>query len=459
MAGLHLTRRGFLKRASIAVGALLVASCAPKAAPQPAGEQGGEAVATAAPAGGGEPVTLEYWFCWSGRYQEIQRKSVLDVFEQENGGKIKIHDLSVPSEIDQKLLTAVAAGNAPDVANCFGDLISLGSKGAFLVINDYVANSKIADMKLLYPPAVGAAVWQGKQYGFPYNCSSEMMIFNTELFSAAGLDATKGPETWDEFTEMSKKLVKFGDDGTLQTAAYTTWNPRHMVAWFWINGGDAFDAASGKLTINDPRNVEGLQTVIDYAWNVYGDIAKADDFMSGAGSAAESPFCTGAQAVVYGGDWDPSTYHEWCPKIKIWPALFPKGPQGKEKIAIYAGDYIGILKGSKHPDQAYQFIEWMTFKGNLLWTKAGVDTNCVARDAGVVRPDWPDIFGDKAQEVAKWWAQSAGLAKAVQNFPAYNFMNTELWRVADLAFHKQMTAQQALDEAQKNVEEEMNKAS
>ena len=96
-------------------------------------------------------------------------------------------------------------------------------------------------------------------------------------------------------------------------------------------------------------------------------------------------------------------------------------------------------------------------KGNLLWTKAGVDTNCIMRDAGVVRTEWPKIFGDKAADLAKWWAQSASLAHPVQNFPAYSFMNDELARVFDLAFHKKATAKDALDEAQKNVDEEIKK--
>lgn len=449
-----LTRRSFVKRSLVVLGTSLLAACAPKG-----GE--GPAKPTQAPAGtgAGEAVTLDYWFCWSGRYAEIQRKFVLDEFEKEFGGKIKINDLPVPSEITQKLLTAVAAGTPPDVANCFGALISLGVKGAFIPINEYVAASKTVNLDAIYPAALKSCIWKGVQYGFPYNCSSEMLIFNVDLFSQAGLDATKGPETWDEFTEMSKKLVKFNTDGSLQVAAFTNWFPRHLAAWFWINGGDAFNADTGELTINDPRNVEGLQTVINYAWDVYGDIAKADEFAAGAGSAAESPFCIGAQAVTYGGDWDPSTYHEWCPSVKIWPAQFPHGPQGTETVAVYAGDYIGICKGAKHPDEAYQFAEWMCMKGNLMWTKAGVDTNCIAGDAGVVRSDWPDIFGDKAAEIAKWWALSAQKARPVENFPAYSFMNAELQRVFDLAFHKQMTAKEALDEAQATVAEEIAKTS
>lgn len=439
-----LSRREFLRLASAAAAGVALASCAP-AAKTPS-----------APAGEGGPVTLEYWFCWSGRYQEIQR-GILDAFEKEFKDQIKINDVSVASNIRQKLLTAVAADEAPDATACFGDLISMAAQGAFMVIDDYIAASDVIDLDALYKPRVEACKWRGKMYGFPYNCSAEVMLLNTELFEAAGLDPRKQIETWDELTEVSKKLVKFDDAGTLQVAAYVNWFPRHPAAWFWINGGDAYDAANDKVTIDQPLNVEGLQTVIDYAWNVYGDIAKADDFNAGAGSEAQSPFCVGALAIDYAGDWQPSTYYAWCPGVKMWPQLFPKGPQGKELVAIGAGDFIGVLRGAKHPDEAYKFIEWMVMKGNLMWTQAGVDTDCVREHAGVVRAEWPDIFGDKAAEVAKMWAEWADKSRPVENFPAYGFMVNELWRVFDLAFHKQMTAAEALAEAQRTVDEEMDK--
>ena len=52
-------------------------------------------------------MTLEYWFCWSGIYQEKQRK-ILDAFEKE-ATNIKINDVTVPANIRDKMLTAVAA--------------------------------------------------------------------------------------------------------------------------------------------------------------------------------------------------------------------------------------------------------------------------------------------------------------------------------------------------------------
>lgn len=439
------SRRHFLRLASATAAGAVLASCAPKAAEPGAGAVTGEE----------GPVTLEYWFCWSGRYQEIQR-SISDAFEKEFPD-IKINAVGVASNIRQKLLTAVAADEAPDVTACFSDVVSFAAEGGLLAIDDYIAASEVIDLDALYQPRVEACKWRDKMYGFPYNCSAEVPLMNVALFEEAGLDPKKQIETWDELTEVSKELVKFDADGTLQVAAYTNWYPRHMLAWFWINGGDGYDPANDKITIDQEKNVEGLQTVIDYAWNVYGDITKADDWGAGQGSESGSPFCINAMAIDYNGDWGPSTYNAWCPGVKMWPQLFPKGPQGTELVAIGAGDFIAILRGAPHPDQAYKFAEWQVMKGNLMWTKAGVDTNCVRADAGVVRDDWPEIFGDDAAAVSKMWAEWGDKSRVVENFPAFNFMVNELYRLFDLAFHKQMTAAEALAEAQMTVDGEMDK--
>ena len=452
-----LTRRGFLKLSSLVAAGAAMTACQPSQAPQAPAE------ATTAPAGAAEapkaeagPVTLDYWFCWSGIYQEKQRK-ILDTFEQEFEGKIKVADLTVPSNIRDKMLTAVAANAAPDAAACFGDIVTLAAKGAFMAIDEYVKASSVIKLDALYQPRVAACKWRDKMFGFPYNCSAELLLWNSDVLNEVGVDPTKQIETWDELTQISKELVKYDENGNLSRAAYTNWFPRHSATWFWINGGDAYDSTNDKITIDQPQNVEGLQTLIDYAWNVYGDVAKADDFNAGAGSEAQGPFCVGAMAVTYAGDWDPSTYHSWCPSIKMWPQLFPKAAKGTELVAAGAGDFQAILRGAPHPDQAYQFIEWMVMKGNKMWTEAGVDTNCVVADAGIVRSDWPEIFGDKAAEVSKWWAQAAALTRPVENTPVYGFMNDELRRVFDLAIHKQMTASEALAEAQTNVQAEMDK--
>jgi len=76
MAEHSFSRRDFLRLASATAAGAVLASCTPKAE------------SPAEPAASG-PVNLEYWFCWSGRYQEIQR-SICDAFQKEVGDKITV---------------------------------------------------------------------------------------------------------------------------------------------------------------------------------------------------------------------------------------------------------------------------------------------------------------------------------------------------------------------------------
>ena len=159
----------------------------------------------------------------------------------------------------------------------------------------------------------------------------------------------------------------------------------------------------------------------------------------------------------YAGIWMPHTYYDWCPQIKVWPAAFPRGPQGKNTFSFPVNDGFAVVSGSEHPAEAYEFVEWMSFEGNYLWAMAGVATDCVVAHSAGVPADWPEIFGDEAAAVAKWWAEQASYHKATRNFPEYAYMHDELSRVLDLAIHKTMTAQEALDEVQVNVQREIDK--
>ncbi len=378
------------------------------------------------------------------------------------GGAIKIDHLGVPSDVTQKLLTAVAAGDPPDVATCFGALIPLAAKGAFVPIDEYVTASTTIRLDDLYPSPLAATKWKGKQYGFPYNCSCEMLLVNRGLMEEAGIEVAEGdapdgwgPSTWDEFTEISKRLVKFDDSGFIQVAAYVNWYVRHNTMWFWANGATPYDPATNTLSLTTDQCAEGWQMVANYAWELYGDVSKADAFLEGQGTGADSPFCTVQQAAMYAGSAQPPRIVDWCPDVQPWPWKFPAGPQGTHKITMGGGDYTGILTGSKHPFESYQFMEWMVMEGNELWK---YDPPCCMSQAGAVKPEWETAFGaEYGQTIATWWEQGLKDAGPVEDFPSYSLMNDELRRVFELVLHKQVTVEEGLAEVQANVQADMEK--
>lgn len=384
MSNNRVNRRHFLLGSSLALGTTMLAACGGASTPAPAAP--GTAAAGSTAAGSPEPITLRYWVCWAGEYADHERVAILDLYEEKMGGAIKIDHLGVPSDVTQKLLTAVAAGDPPDVATCFGALIPLAAKGAFVPIDEYVTASTTIRLDDLYPSPLAATKWKGKQYGFPYNCSCEMLLVNRGLMEEAGIEVAEGddpdgwgPSTWDEFTEISKRLVKFDDSGFIQVAAYVNWYVRHNTMWFWANGATPYDPATNTLSLTTDQCAEGWQMVANYAWELYGDVSKADAFLEGQGTGADSPFCTVQQAAMYAGSAQPPRIVDWCPDVQPWPWKFPAGPQGTHKITMGGGDYTGILTGSKHPFESYQFMEWMVMEGNELWK---YDPPCCMSQAG-----------------------------------------------------------------------------
>ncbi|OUC09326.1 hypothetical protein RY27_03545, partial [Litorilinea aerophila] len=103
-----MTRRQFLAMAGSLSTGVLLAACAPAA----------EAPADSGAAGAGpETITLVAWFTDRRTINEMTEKEAIPEFEAANPG-IKIEMQFVPeSELQQKLLTAKAAGNAPDVSS------------------------------------------------------------------------------------------------------------------------------------------------------------------------------------------------------------------------------------------------------------------------------------------------------------------------------------------------------
>ena len=99
-----LSRRTFLRLTGTTAAGLALAACAPAAAP----EAGGAA---------GEDVTnLIAWFTDRLTINRMTEETAIPEFEAANQG-IKVEMQFVPeSELQQKLLTAKAADNAPDIS-------------------------------------------------------------------------------------------------------------------------------------------------------------------------------------------------------------------------------------------------------------------------------------------------------------------------------------------------------
>ena len=171
-----------------------------------------------------------------------------------------------------KLRVSSRAGQAPDtivVPILWGP--EFAYQGALAEINladfGYTADK-------FWPGALKSLTVNGKLYGIPTNNETMAMAYNTDIFQRAGLDPTKGPETWEDVKNFSKQIKeKTGKAGFGLVAKLNAGNtPFRYMPLSWAYGGGALDEASDnpkyqKSQFDSDGNIQALQWVQDMYLN------------------------------------------------------------------------------------------------------------------------------------------------------------------------------------------------
>jgi multiple sugar transport system substrate-binding protein len=281
------------------------------------------------------------------------------------------------------LSTQIAAGTAPDIIGPVGfrGFYSYGDQ--LLDLTPYIAknNVDLSDMD----PAILAAYKEGfgGQVGIPFAIYPSFLYYNKDLFDEAGLpypphkvgDKYDGKDwNWDTLTELAKKLTvdKAGNDATAsafdksnieQWGYYMQWtDPR---GWGTQRGAGSVVADDGK-TAQIPDNWVR-------AWQWYYDAMWKDHFVpTGTENRAEylgpdNAFQSGHIAMDFVHLW--YTCCAWPadgkPAVPNWDIAVPPA-DGTTTTAKLHADTFGIMKSTKHPDEAFQVLTYLLNNDTLI---------------------------------------------------------------------------------------------
>ena len=202
-----------------------------------------------------EPVTLRFWVAWDPAQPDAKAmQAQIAAFEQAHPD-IRIETQNIAfSALHDKLVTAVAGGDAPDISwglpEWFGELYRMG---ALLDLTPYAADWP--GREAIYPNVIEALTIDGKLMAMPHYLGIRALLYHEETLKKAGVAAP--PKTWDEFTADAQKITALGD-GTVGYAMPL--GPEEAQAefsiWMFNNGGNW--KTDDKWTINSPQNVDTL---------------------------------------------------------------------------------------------------------------------------------------------------------------------------------------------------------
>lgn len=189
----------------------------------------------------------------------------------------------------QTFLTAVAAGNPPDVVRMDRAIIgTYVAQGALDPIDQCITDFGI-DMTQYREPAVTAVTMNGQVYGIPEFYDSRIILINDSVLEEVQLTPEDIDTTdWAQLTEINNQLMaKDGDQIT--RLGFDPKLPEFLPLWAKANGADIISADGLTSQLDDPKVAEALEYAASLVL-AHGSFAEFDDFKkTGPGSAFFGP--------------------------------------------------------------------------------------------------------------------------------------------------------------------------
>src|SRR5690348_3767230 len=171
--------------------------------------------ATAATAKKSAPTKLTVWVGWSARELSVFKGVAAEYAKAHPNVSVNV----VGSINDDKIVAAIRAGNAPDVASSFNsyDVGIYCGTGGWVDLSPMLKQSGIQTSA--FPAATNYYTqFGGKKCALPLLADDYGLYYNKTLFKAAGIAAA--PKTIAELTADAKKLTKFNSDGSIKTLGF-----------------------------------------------------------------------------------------------------------------------------------------------------------------------------------------------------------------------------------------------
>jgi multiple sugar transport system substrate-binding protein len=316
---------------------------------------GAAAVTTRARQAHGGPVEITYWARHTGHEYEADLERVEEYNRSQN--KVRVRPLPVGPNLE-KLVTGIVTGTPPDVMTLGSDtMIELGWQGAFMPLEKMMAQRGIREQDY-FPSCWRAGVINGRLYALAETADSYLLLYNKDAFREVGLDPERPPRTLAELDEYADRLTKYAPNGELERMGFVPWIMwDHSFMYGWLFGGEWYGTQARRVTPTDPAIVRSFEWQRTYARRY--DINKIMSFQQGFGSyfSAMSPFYTGKVAMIVEGEWQVTFTKKYAPKLDWAATPMPPPPGGR--LASSGGLVLfAIPVGSRHPEQAADFIAW-----------------------------------------------------------------------------------------------------
>jgi len=447
------------------------ASAAPEAAQSGASSPAGDTAPATSPAASvagatdaaGSPKlnpdvsgTIDFWHFWGSPVRRNAIRRVLAICQQQLPN-IKVNETFKPfGDIWTANIAAVAAGSGmPDVI--VEDRPKLPQRAADNIdqsLQEYVTRDSF-DSSQFWPFAWEQTLYNDEPYGIPFETEVRVLYWNKNAFKEAGLDPEQPPKTWAELEQFADKLDKKNDDGSYARIGFLPlWNIGPDV-WGYTNDVE-WVSEGGQPSVNDPKAIETMEFIKKWI-DRYGGWQNVQNYKGQFGSAPNDVFMSGGVAMLTDINGYTSQLDFFRPRVTNAAGEMENLdwgvsdlPYNTDKASWSGGMALSIPRGAKNPEAAWEFIKCATGpEAQASWSR---DTYAMAANQAAAKD--PVLLADPRWQffvdAMSYTTGGTYLTEYPNYFEQINQRQEQVWR-------GEMTAQQALDEAQKAIEAEVAK--
>lgn len=331
---------------------VLAAACNPAAPP----EQGaGSASEVQGPVDPSElSGTLDVWgFGTEDPVGEVRVKAFEKAFPNV---EVKL----TPGDFDeQKFLSAVAAGNPPDVVHIDRGLVgSYAARGALVALDDYVTASEL-DLGVYLPAALEQVQLDGATYGLPEFNNVIVAYLNNGALEEAGLspEAVKFGD-WQTMAQINADLAKMSG-GDPARVGFDPRMPDMLPLWAEANGGALVSEDGTESLLDTPEVVETVAFAAELLDPVGGQ-QKYQAFSESLDIFGEqNPLVADQVGITLFEQWYLGVLGEVSPDVDITVVPFATHDSG-EPVSFAGGLSLAVPRDSDNARAAFEFAKFMT---------------------------------------------------------------------------------------------------
>lgn len=294
-------------------------------------------------------------FMTQAAYSENDIRAMTSDFEKQHPD-VKVNLEFVPYEaLHDKIVAARGAGgNGYDVV--LFDAIWPAEFSRFDLLQDVSSRIAADEREKIFPGAMNTVVYQGKTLGMPWILDTKYLYYNKAMLDKAGIKTP--PASWQQVMDDAKVLK---DKGIVKYPLVWSWSQAEALVCDYTTLVSGFGGSfyqKGKLDFSTPASLKAvtlMKTSLDQGLSNPASREYLEEDVRKAFSNGDAAFALN-WTYMYNMANDPKQ-SKVAGDVGIVPA---PGDTPDKPGAVNGSMGLGIAKASQHPEEAWQYIHYLT---------------------------------------------------------------------------------------------------